>query len=96
MHVKRFLVAAFLVGSFGLGACVSKKEFAAYKAHQDTIHARVDTNLAHIKVDGDNVDAWIAEVDPFLRWVFARSSVLDTSSDPPPLPPPPPPDGDWQ
>lgn len=89
MHVKRFLVAAFLVGSFGLGACVSKKEFEAYKLEQKAMHDQ-------IKVDGDNVDAWIAEVDPFLRWVFARSSVLDTSSDPPPLPPPPPPDGDWQ
>lgn len=89
MYVKQILVAVFLVGSFGLGGCVSKAEFEAFKTEQKGMHDQ-------IKIDGDSVDLWIAKMDPFLRWVYARSSVLDKSSDPPELPPPPPPDGDWQ
>jgi hypothetical protein len=89
MKLKLLLAAVLLAASVGASGCVSKAEFEAFKADQESKHEQ-------IKIDGDSVDLWIAQVDPFLRWVFNRASVLDPGSNPPPLPPPPPPDGAWE
>lgn len=87
MWIRRFLV--LVLSTILVAGCVSKSEFEAYKAKQDSMHAQ-------IKMDGDSVDLYLERAHVWFRWLDEHSDVIDPDTDPPDLPPDPPPDGEWQ
>jgi len=87
MWIRRFLV--LVLSTILVAGCVSKSEFEAYKAEQDSLHAQ-------IKMDGDSVDLYLEAAHVWFHWLREHHNIIDPDTDPPDLPPDPPPDGEWE
>ena len=69
-------------------ACVKESDFTIYKND-------IAAWKASVQKSGNDVDAWIKDAHPVVKWVVDNGGTFCPSCDPPTGPPTPPPDGAW-